>query len=154
MSIEIPEKKMGQVSRQLEVDSNEMVKRWQQLRIVSSRNGKYYESTVVGQLAHKEQAYLFEGVQAIWLLSSIVTLFIAARIGVKLVAVEAGTPLARLVIDLTDVLLWPFAGATETLTTAHISVLELSALNAIIIYPFAAWCLVKLLQSYFTSHAK
>ena len=154
MSIEIPEKKMGRVSRQPENNSNEIVKRWQQFRIVSSRSGRYHESTMVSQLAHKEQAYLFEGVQAIWLLSSIVTLFIAARIGVKLVAVEAGTPLARLVIYLTDVLLRPFAGATETLTTAHISVLELSALNALIIYPFAAWCLVKLLQSFFTPHAK
>lgn len=123
-------------------------------RCSTSRNGRYHESTVVGQVVPKEQAYLFEGVQAIWLLGSLVTLFIAARIGVKLVAVEAGTPMAHLVIQLTDMLLRPFAGATETLTTAHISVLELSALNAIIIYPFAAWCLVKLLQSFFTSHAK
>lgn len=131
-------------------ESREVEERWQRFQLVSNGNRRS-SRTAARIIDPMRQASRFEGVQLIWLLSSVITVLIATRIGLKLITAKAGTPLGGFVFDLTDLFLRPFSQVTETISTAHISVLELSALNAIIIYPFAAWCLVKLIQYLFQS---
>lgn len=143
------DKKVGRKFRSQPDDSSEVIRRWQQLQVICAKPGKYRRS-MSENIAFQWQDNLTRNMQLIWTLSSLVTLFIVGRIGLKLITSDIGTPLGRFVVTLTDMLLQPFSGATETLTTTHINVLELSALNALIIYPFAAWCVVKLLQFLYT----
>lgn len=79
-------------------------------------------------------------------ITSLVIALIAARIGLRLIAVNPGTPFGRLIVDLTDLLLWPLAGLTETLVIEQSGLLELSSLIAVIIYPLAICGLVKVLR--------
>jgi hypothetical protein len=145
MTTKIRGRKIEQESGSPQDNSNEMMERWKQLQIVLSRTERYRE-VVTGNATTERDARLLGGMQIIWLVSSIVTLFIAARIGLKLIAVNPGTPFGRFVVDLTDLLLWPFSSMTETLSAPHVTMLELSSLTAVILYPFAAWCLIRLLQ--------
>ena len=145
MTTEIRKAKIKREPKSPQDDSNEIVKRWRQFRFVCNGTGRY-RTVMTGNDTAEWDMWLLGCMQIIWVMSGIVTLFIAARIGLKMVAIDAGTPFGRFVIYLTDLFLRPFSGVPETLTTAHITVLELSALYAIIIYPFAAWCVVKLLQ--------
>ena len=149
MKAGVHDKKIGRKFRPQLDDSNEVIRRWQQFQVTCAKPGKYRRS-MSENITVQWQNNLIRNMQVIWTLSSLVTLFIVGRIGLKLITSDVGTPLGRFVVALTDMLLQPFSGATETLTTAHINVLELSALNALIIYPFAAWCLVKLLQFLYT----
>ena len=134
-----------------QLDDNGIKTRWQQLRVVCNRTGRY-QQTVTDTMMARWDPRLHVSVQTIWVISSILTLLIAARIGLKAVTMHPGTPLGHFIVALTDILLRPFSATTETLNTVHISVLELRALNALIIYPFAAWCLVKLLQFFYASY--
>jgi hypothetical protein len=148
MKTEIRDKTVRHRSQFQLDESYKVEERWQQFRLVSNGNRRS-SRTVAGMIDTNRPARQFDGVQFVWLLSSAITLLIAARIGLKLITTNAGTPLGAFLFDFTDLLLRPFSQVTETISTTHISVLELSALNAIIIYPFAAWCLVKLIQYLF-----
>ena len=129
----------------------ESIERWKQPKASKSRPNP--EGVTEG-VRISLQANLTKVVQFISLMGGLVTLLFVARIGLKIIAVNPGTPFGRLVVDLTDLFLWALPNMTETFSAPSITILELSSLTAVILYPFAAWSLIKLLQHFFPLHAK
>lgn len=147
MTTEIRSRKMGRVTRVQQNNSNEIVERWQ--RFQSALNRTQAEAGT-----RRQQATLAESMQIVpLLLGGLVTVLLMARIGLKLIAVNPGTPLAQAIVALTNLFLLPFSGMTETFSTSHMAVVELSSLTAVILYPFAAWCLVKLFHTLYPRQA-
>ena len=124
---------------------NEVIERWKQLPVVLQSSGRYPgRGTKAAAVGMKTNLAMVE--QCISVMGSLVTLLLAARIGLKLFTCRPGTPSCRLIVDLTDLLLWPFSGMTETVSSPNIVLLELSSLTAVILYPFTAWCLIRFMQ--------
>jgi len=128
----------------------EIIERWKQSKVVNRT--RQYPEGVAEDASTSLQANLTKAVQFISLIGGLVTLLFVARIGLKIIAVNPGTPFGRFVVGLTDLFLWPFSSMTETLSAPHVTMLELSSLTAVILYPFAAWSLIRLLQHIFPQH--
>lgn len=80
----------------------------------------------------------FKLTHVVWLLTGIVEVLIALRIGLKLVAANPGNPFAALIYGVTDLLLWPFFGLTITPSVGQM-VLEIPSIFAMIVYALVGW---------------
>ena len=151
MTTEIRSRKIGRVTQAQQNSSNEIVERWQRFQFALNRT---HPEGIAETGSSRQQATLAEGMQIVPLLiGGLVTVLLIARIGLKLIAVNPGTPLAQAIVELTNLFLLPFSGMTETFSAPHMAVVELSSLTAVILYPFAAWCLIKLLRVFYPRHA-
>lgn len=154
MTTEIRKRKIRRVSRSQQNNSNEIMGRWQRSQAALNRT-KPYPERATEAVTVRRQTHLAEvGRFAALFIGGLVTTLLVARIGLKLITVNPGTPLARIIVDLTDTFLWPFSSMTESFSAPHMAMVELSSLTAVILYPFAAWCLIKLLQQVFPRHAE
>lgn len=148
MTTKFDEDKREQAVGTMQDSSREVRQRWKQFQIIL-RGSKRHPKRISNRLNTKLQANLTKATLFVSAMSTIVTLLLAARIGLKIIAINSGTPFGRLVVDLTNLFLWPFSAMTETLSPPHISLLELSSLTAFVLYPFAAWVLIRFLNQLF-----
>ena len=154
MTTEIRKRKIRRVLRSQQNNSNEIVGSRQRSQAALNRTRSYSEqateAVALGRRTHLAEVGRF----AALFMGGLMATLLIARIGLKLIAVNPGTPLARIIVNLTDMILWPFSSMTESFSTPHMAMVELSSLTAVILYPFAAWCLIKLLQLVFPRHAE
>lgn len=96
------------------------------------------------ELNTSQQVFSFKLTQLVWLVFGVVEGLIGLRILLKLLAANPENPFARLVYNMTDVVLWPFRGLTVEPSAGAI-VLELSSIIALVVYALLAWAIVKAL---------
>jgi uncharacterized protein YggT (Ycf19 family) len=153
MTLKMRERKVRQLTRPQLDDSNETVKRWQQSQVIL-KGSRRHPVPITKITTVQRQPNLAKIKHCVWLLAAPMTLLLVARIGIKLITLNPGTPVGHFVMGLTNLLLRPFSSMTETMSGPHMAMLELSTLTAVIIYPFAAWCLINFLQLIYPHQAK
>ncbi len=86
----------------------------------------------------EQRLFTFKVTQLIWLALGIVQALIAIRIILKLIGANPESPFAAFIYNLSDILLFPFAGLVATPTSGNM-MLELSSIIAMIVYALLAW---------------
>lgn len=104
-----------------------------------SNESRITETTSSQREPEREQRILtFKVTQLIWLLLGILEVFIALRIGLKLIGANPDSPIVALIYGFTYLFLFPFAGVVGSPTSGNI-VLELSSMFAMVVYALIAW---------------
>lgn len=88
----------------------------------------------------------WRGVQVVWLLLSVLETLLAIRFVLKLLAANGAAGFTSLVTTLTTLFVAPFAGVFPN-AQARGSVLEVSTLLALIVYPLLAWIIVRAISA-------
>ena len=86
----------------------------------------------------EQRIFTFKVTQLIWLLLGILEVFIALRIGLKLIGANPDSPIVALIYGFTYLFLFPFTGLIGS-PTAGSMVLELPSMFAMLIYALIAW---------------
>jgi hypothetical protein len=86
----------------------------------------------------EQRIFSFKVTQLIWLLLGILEVFIALRIGLKLIGANPDSPIVALIYGFTYLFLFPFTGLIGSPTAGNM-VLELSSMFAMLIYALIAW---------------
>jgi hypothetical protein len=86
----------------------------------------------------EQRIFSFKVTQLIWLLLGILEVFIALRIGLKLIGTNPDSPIVALIYGFTYLFLFPFTGLIGSPTAGNM-VLELSSMFAMLIYALIAW---------------
>ena len=104
-----------------------------------SNESRITETTSSQREPERERRILsFKVTQLIWLLLGILEVFIALRIGLKLIGANPDSPIVALIYGFTYLFLFPFAGVVGSPTSGSI-VLELSSMFAMVVYALIAW---------------
>jgi hypothetical protein len=82
--------------------------------------------------------------QFIYLLTTVLEVFLAIRFTLKLIAANPAAGFAQFIYGMTDVFLVPFSGLTATPSAAG-AVLEIPTIIAMIVYAFLAWGIVRII---------
>jgi hypothetical protein len=82
--------------------------------------------------------------QFIYLLTTILEVFLAIRFVLKLIAANPSAGFAQFIYGMTDVFLVAFTGLTATPSAAG-AVLEIPTIIAMIVYAFLAWGIVRII---------
>jgi uncharacterized protein YggT (Ycf19 family) len=84
------------------------------------------------------------GARIVWLVAGIVEALLIIRVVLKALGANPAAGFSQLIYSVTAPLVLPFQGIFPTPTTSR-SVLELSALVAIVVYALIAWGIVRLI---------
>jgi hypothetical protein len=104
-----------------------------------SNESRITETTSSQREPEREQRiFSFKVTQLIWLLLGILEVFIALRIGLKLIGANPDSPIVALIYGFTYLFLFPFAGVIGSPTSGSM-VLELSSMFAMVVYALIAW---------------
>lgn len=138
----------GELQEYVEKESSLDGGRRKEVRIVRDADGERQER-IVENTGAEHRAILHKISGFIWLVAGVLEALIGLRFLLKLIAANPGAPFVRLVYNVTDLFLWPFAGLTAT-PAADGMVLEISSLIAMIVYALLFWIVVRLLWLIFS----
>jgi hypothetical protein len=110
---------------------------------MSSENKVSQVRTSQDEPERAQRTFTFKATQLVWLVFGILETMIALRVGLKLVAANAGSPIVSFIYGFTDIFLAPFAGLIGSPSNGDM-VLELSSLFAILIYGLIAWVIERI----------
>ena len=105
---------------------------------MSNENRVSETRTSQSEPEREQRIFTFKATQLIWLFLGILEVFIALRIGLKLIGANPGSPIVALIYGFTQLFLFPFEGMTST-PSAGGMVLELSSFFAMVVYALIAW---------------
>jgi len=105
---------------------------------MSNENRVSETRTSQNEPEREQRIFTFKATQLIWLFLGILEVFIALRIGLKLIAANPASPIVALIYGFTQLFLFPFEGMTAT-PSAGGMVLELSSFFAMVVYALIAW---------------
>lgn len=97
------------------------------------------------QKVFEKKKVVFRFSQIIWYILGFVEILLAFRLVFKALGANAGSGFSNLIYSLTDILVLPFRGIFGVGVSGR-SVIEPSAIVAVVVYLIAAWGLVYLLD--------
>jgi uncharacterized protein YggT (Ycf19 family) len=112
--------------------------------VVQQSAGHVHEERVVHNenLAYRETIYRLT--QFIWLLFGALEALIGIRVILMLIGANPANPFAALVYQLSELFLWPFRNLIANPAFGN-SVLEITSLIAMIVYPLIGWAIVRMI---------
>ena len=84
-------------------------------------------------------------------LIGIIEILLVFRIGLKFFAANPSTEFVAWIYQISGALLGPFVGAFPNMSLGGVSVLDVVAVLAMIVYAVCGWILIRILQFIFTS---
>lgn len=124
------------------LDRDEIAQREQV--VVQQSAGHVHEERVVHNenLAYRQTIYRLT--QFIWLLFGLLEALIGIRVILMLIGANPANPFAALVYQLSELFLWPFRNLIANPAFGN-SVLEITSLIAMIVYPLIGWAIVRMI---------
>ena len=123
--------------------------------VVQQVGGQVHEERVVQNVNLEYREAIYRVTQFIWLLFGALEALIGVRVILMLIGANPANPFAALVYQLSELFLWPFRNLIVNPAFGN-SVLEITSLIAMIVYPLIGWALVRLIWVLFyrtpTSH--
>ena len=116
----------------------------QQKRVVVHQSGDHvHEEHVVQNVNLEYREAIYRVTQFIWLLFGALEALIGLRVILMLIGANPANPFAALVYQLSELFLWPFRNLIVNPAFGN-SVLEITSLIAMIVYPLIGWAVVRL----------
>ena len=117
----------------------------QREEVVVQQSGSHVHEQHIVQnenLAYRETIYRIT--QFIWLLFGALEALIGVRVILMLIGANPANPFAAIVYQLSELFLWPFRNLITNPAFGN-SVLEITSLIAMIVYPLIGWAIVRLI---------
>jgi YggT family protein len=92
--------------------------------------------------------------QLIWLLTSILVIFIALRFVLMMIAASTGSTFVDFIYNITNIFVSPFSGIVRATPLANGGFVDFGSLFAIVVYALLAWIVTTLLRILFTSTSR
>jgi len=117
----------------------------QEKRVVVQQSGDHvHEEHVVQNVNLEYRATLHKVTQFIWLLFGGLEALIGIRVILMLIGANPANPFAAFVYQLSSLFLWPFQNIVGNPAFQN-SVLEITSIIAMIVYPLIGWAIVRLI---------
>lgn len=124
------------------LDRDEIAKR--EHVVVQQGPGHVHEERVVHDENLAYRTTLYRLTQFIWLLFGALEALIGVRVILMLIGANPANPFAAFVYQLSELFLWPFRNLIANPAFGN-SVLEITSLIAMIVYPLIGWAIVRLI---------
>ena len=117
----------------------------QQKRVVVQQSGDHvHEEQVVQNVNLEYREMLHKVTQFIWLLFGGLEALIGIRVILMLIGANPANPFTAFVYQLSSLFLWPFQNIVVNPAFQN-SVLEITSIIAMIVYPLIGWAIVRLI---------
>lgn len=117
----------------------------QRKKVVVHQSGDHvHEEHVVQNVNLEYRETIYRVTQFIWLLFGALEALIGLRVILMLIGANPASPFAGLVYQLSELFLWPFRNLIVNPAFGN-SVLEITSLIAMIVYPLIGWAIVRLI---------
>jgi len=117
----------------------------QQKRVVVQQSGDHvHEEHVVQNVNLEYREMLHKVTQFIWLLFGGLEALIGIRVILMLIGANPANPFTAFVYQLSSLFLWPFQNIVVNPAFQN-SVLEITSIIAMIVYPLIGWAIVRLI---------
>ncbi len=117
----------------------------QREKVVVQQNGNHvHEERVVQNVNLEYREAIYKVTQFIWLLFGGLEALLGIRVILMLIGANPGTPFTAFVYQLSELFLWPFRNIVANPAFGS-SVLEITTLIAMIVYPLIGWAIVRLI---------
>jgi YggT family protein len=112
--------------------------------VVQQTGGHVHEERVVQNVNLEYRETIHRVAQFVWLLFGALEALIGIRVILMLIGANPANPFAALVYQLSELFLWPFRNLIVNPAFGN-SVLEITSLIAMIVYPIIGWAIVRLI---------
>ena len=112
--------------------------------VVQQVGGHVHEERVVQNVNLEYREAIYRVTQFIWLLFGALEALIGVRVILMLIGANPANPFAAFVYQLSELFLWPFRNLIVNPAFGN-SVLEITSLIAMIVYPLIGWAIVRLI---------
>jgi hypothetical protein len=113
--------------------------------VVVQQDGDHvHEERVVRDVNLEYREAIYKVTQFIWLLFGGLEALIGIRVILMLIGANPGTPFTAFVYQLSELFLWPFRNIVANPAFGN-SVLEITSMIAMIVYPLIGWAIVRLI---------
>jgi hypothetical protein len=112
--------------------------------VVQQDGGHVHEERVVQDVNLEYRETIYKVTQFVWLLFGALEALLGIRVILMLIGANPGTPFTALVYQLSELFLWPFRNIVANPAFGN-SVLEITTLIAMIVYPLIGWAIVRLI---------
>ncbi len=112
--------------------------------VVQQSGGHVHEDRVVHNVKLEYRVAIYKVTQFIWLLFGGLEALLGIRVILMLIGANPGTPFTAFVYQLSELFLWPFRNIVANPAFGS-SVLEITTLIAMIVYPLIGWAIVRLI---------
>jgi uncharacterized protein YggT (Ycf19 family) len=112
--------------------------------VVQQDGGHVHEERVVQDVNLEYRETIYKVTQFVWLLFGALETLLGIRVILMLIGANPGTPFTALVYQLSELFLWPFRNIVANPAFGN-SVLEITTLIAMIVYPLIGWAIVRLI---------
>ena len=112
--------------------------------VVHQTDGHVHEERVVQNVNLEYREAIYKVTQFVWLLFGALEALIGVRVILMLIGANPANPFAALVYQLSELFLWPFRNLIANPAFGN-SVLEITSLIAMIVYPLIGWAIVRLI---------
>jgi len=117
----------------------------QREQVVVRQSGDHvHEEHVVQNVNLEYREAIYKVTQFIWLLFGALEALIGIRVILKLIGANPANAFTALVYQLSELFLWPFRNLIVNPAFGN-SVLEITSLIAMIVYPLIGWAIVRLI---------
>jgi len=117
----------------------------QRERVVVHQSGDHvHEEHVVQNVNLEYREAIYKVTQFIWLLFGAIEALIGIRVILMLIGANPANTFAALVYQLSELFVWPFRNLIVNPAFGN-SVLEITSLIAMIVYPLIGWAIVRLI---------
>ncbi len=116
---------------------------------VTKDEGYERRQRVVEYAPSTQQVLVSRISKLIWLIIGVVSLLVAFRFVLKLIAANPGNAFTDFIYSVTDVLVAPFVGLMSVPAVEGSAVIDIPSIFALIVYPLLAWVVVRLFMIIF-----
>jgi uncharacterized protein YggT (Ycf19 family) len=112
--------------------------------VVQQNGGHVHEERVVQNVNLEYREAIYKVTQFVWLLFGGLEALLGIRVILMLIGANPATPFTAFVYQLSELSLWPFRNIVANPAFGN-SVLEITSLIAMIVYPLIGWAIVRLI---------
>jgi uncharacterized protein YggT (Ycf19 family) len=112
--------------------------------VVQQSDGQVHEERVVQNVNLEYREAIYKVTQFVWLLFGGLEALLGIRLILMLIGANPATPFTAFVYQLSELFLWPFRNIVANPAFGN-SVLEITSLIAMIVYPLIGWAIVRLI---------
>jgi len=112
--------------------------------VVHQAGGHVHEEHVVQNVNLEYREAIYKVTQFVWLLFGGLEALLGIRVILMLIGANPATPFTSLIYQLSELFLWPFRNIVANPAFGS-SVLEITSMIAMIVYPLIGWAIVRLI---------
>lgn len=111
--------------------------------------GYEYKQRVVESAPSTNRLLISRIAKLLWLFATIIVVLVGFRFGLMLIGANPASGFAALVYGVTDLLVAPFMGITNTPAIEGAGIIDVPSLFAMAVYPLLTWGLIRLIRILF-----